>query len=429
MAGPKSRMFRTIPLMIAICLLSVSVYAKYSGGTGEPNDPYQIATADDLIALGEDANDYDKNFILTADIDLDPNLPGGRVFDDALIAPDETNGVGAHSGPSFRGVFDGQGHAIANLHVSGKHGYDAGLFGILGGLVTDVNFTDVVVSGSPCGAIAGLSLNGMILRCRVTGQVSGDEDVGGLVGSLWDAGVVDCQADVQVSGTWNVGGMVGGGPGGTLVHCEVQAQVSGQINIGGLVGQGGHDGQAVECRATGTVTGDDNVGGLIGVCESTPIWTSSANCDVSATRTAGGLVGSVHWLSGPLIADCYAQGSVAGSVVGGLAGEARFNQFLNCYAACKMIPVEIEGQPLLVGGLYGDVSFPRNAPLTVACFWDAELSGAATGAGSDALPLGTGLTTPEMQNQAVFENAGWDFDYTWTIREGQYPTLQWEGQN
>lgn len=49
-----------------------NAYAKYSGGTGEPNDPYQIATAVDLIALGEDANDYDKHFILTADIDLDP---------------------------------------------------------------------------------------------------------------------------------------------------------------------------------------------------------------------------------------------------------------------------------------------------------------------------------------------------------------------
>jgi hypothetical protein len=62
--------------------------AKYSGGTGEPNDPYQIATAADLIALGEDPNDYGKHFILMADIDLDPNLPGRTVFDRAVIAPD-----------------------------------------------------------------------------------------------------------------------------------------------------------------------------------------------------------------------------------------------------------------------------------------------------------------------------------------------------
>ncbi|HEC03431.1 MAG TPA: rhodanese-like domain-containing protein, partial [Phycisphaerales bacterium] len=59
---------------------------KYSGGAGTPEDPYQIATAADLIALGEDPNDYDKHFILTADIDLDPNLPGRRVFDEAMVA-------------------------------------------------------------------------------------------------------------------------------------------------------------------------------------------------------------------------------------------------------------------------------------------------------------------------------------------------------
>src|SRR4030042_2425791 len=63
-------------------------WEKYSGGTGGPNDPYQIATAADLIALGETPEDYDKHFVLTADIDLDPNLPGRKVFDCAVIAPD-----------------------------------------------------------------------------------------------------------------------------------------------------------------------------------------------------------------------------------------------------------------------------------------------------------------------------------------------------
>ena len=56
---------------------------KYWGGSGTAEDPYQIATAEDLIALGETAQDYDKHFVLTADIDLDPNLPGRKVFDKA----------------------------------------------------------------------------------------------------------------------------------------------------------------------------------------------------------------------------------------------------------------------------------------------------------------------------------------------------------
>jgi len=41
------RNLRTIPLLIAVCLVTLPAYARYSGGTGEPNDPYQIATATD----------------------------------------------------------------------------------------------------------------------------------------------------------------------------------------------------------------------------------------------------------------------------------------------------------------------------------------------------------------------------------------------
>ena len=84
---------KALSALLLMCLFIASAHAKYSGGTGEPNDPYQIATAADLIALGETPADYDKHFILTADIDLDPNLPGGKVFDKAVIAPDVVNDV------------------------------------------------------------------------------------------------------------------------------------------------------------------------------------------------------------------------------------------------------------------------------------------------------------------------------------------------
>ena len=71
-------------MSLAVCLLFLATVtvsqAQYSGGSGMMDDPYQIATAADLIALGETPDDYDKHFILTADIDLDPNLPGRKVF-------------------------------------------------------------------------------------------------------------------------------------------------------------------------------------------------------------------------------------------------------------------------------------------------------------------------------------------------------------
>ncbi len=416
-------MKREIILMVCLMLQSSALSVEFAGGTGEPNNPYQIATAEQLIAIGSDPDLLDKSFVLVADIDLDPNLPGGRVFEDALIAQDECDNVSGHVGPSFDGVLDGQGHTIANLHIEGKYGYDAGLFGILTGLVKDLRLTDVVVSGTPCGAIASFNLCGMILRCSVTGQVSGIEIVGGLVGSSWDASLVDCVAQVQVTGEDNVGGMVGV-TGGFLMRCKVQAEVSGHRKVGGLVGVGSY-GQIFECCAAGTVIGSDNVGGLIG-SSGMMIWRSSANCEVTAEQTAGGLAGSAHWSNGLSIADCYAQGSVTGSIVGGLVGRSPYNQVMNCYAACELFPMEAEDTDPLVGGLFGDIFVLNWTPMTTACFWDAELSGVAVSTGSHPIELGIGLTTEQMQDEDVFRSAGWDFSNIWMICEGDYPRLQWE---
>ena len=137
----------TIALLIALCLVSMPVYAKYSGGTGEPNDPYQIATAEDLMQLGETPEDYDKNFILISDIDLDPNLPGCKVFDKAVIAPDKYPGIG-FQGTRFIGVFNGKNHTISNLVIMGEE--YLGLFGLLGSrsIIQNMGLEDVDVNGT-----------------------------------------------------------------------------------------------------------------------------------------------------------------------------------------------------------------------------------------------------------------------------------------
>ena len=66
-----------------VCLLVVPAHAKYTGGAGTAADPYQIATAQDLIDLGETPEDYDKHFILTSDIDL-----SGRTLADLILDRD-----------------------------------------------------------------------------------------------------------------------------------------------------------------------------------------------------------------------------------------------------------------------------------------------------------------------------------------------------
>jgi hypothetical protein len=410
-----------IMLIVCLSLQPLVLSAEFAGGTGEPNDPYQIATAEQLIAIGLDYELLQKHYVLIEDIDLDPNLPDRHMFTDAIIAQDRKDS--GYWGSPFRGVLDGQGHTISNLHIEGEPGYSAGLFGMLEGLVKDLHFTDVVISGSPCGAIAGMSKDGMIVRCSVTGQISGDEHVGGLVGSNGFGSLVECNAQVQVSGSENVGGMVGDN-NGTLIHCKVQIEVVGQQNVGGLVGE--DHGRIIECIATGAVVGSNNVGGLIGDSWGTMILRTSVICEVIAERTAGGLAGKAIWIFGGMFSDCYFQGSVAGSTIGGLIGEVMNLQVFNCYTACEIIPVEAKGRDPVIGALFGDTRTSGWAPMTAACFWDEELSGIDISTGLDPLELGTGLTTEQMLDEKVFRNAGWDFSHVWMTCEGDYPKLQRE---
>ena len=80
----------------------------FNGGAGEPNDPFQIATAQQLVSIGDDPNLLDKHFVLIYDIDLDPNGPDGYIFDRAVIASDLDEFFFDFQGTAFTGRLDGQ---------------------------------------------------------------------------------------------------------------------------------------------------------------------------------------------------------------------------------------------------------------------------------------------------------------------------------
>ena len=235
---------RTLLAALTMCLLALPANARYSGGTGEPNDPYQIATAADLIALGETPADYGKHFLLTADLDLDPNLPGRKVFDRAVIAPaSAVLNYPIGEGTVFWGSFDGDGHKISHLIITGK-GY-LGLFGQSGGTVRNLAVVDVELSGSGffVGGLVGCILGGDVSQCYSTGTITGDSSVGGLVG-------VNC---------------------GHVINCYSTSTVSGNNAVGGLVGSNGTGwyygtirGRVDQGYSTGSVSGTSYVGGLVG---------------------------------------------------------------------------------------------------------------------------------------------------------------------
>jgi hypothetical protein len=235
---------RLIPALILVLFLNITANAKYSGGTGEPNNPYQIATAQDLIALGNEPNDYDKYFILTADIDLDPNLPGRKIFDKAVIAPDmNDNDNGQFQGTPFSGSFNGNSHVIRNLYIAGSE--HLGLFGYLvspsGSILNVCNLgleaVDVRGISDIIGGLAGEN-KGRIRLCYSTGTVSGTRgNVGGLVGSNNEGDMMQCYSSCLVNGNDSVGGLVGYNYYSGVAHCYSTGMVSGTgDSIGGLVG-------------------------------------------------------------------------------------------------------------------------------------------------------------------------------------------------
>ena len=59
----------------------IQIHTDLYGSIQIHMDPFQIHTAEDLMLLGDSPEHYDKHFFLTADINLDPNLPGRKVFD------------------------------------------------------------------------------------------------------------------------------------------------------------------------------------------------------------------------------------------------------------------------------------------------------------------------------------------------------------
>jgi len=229
--------FRGIAGVALSLAIVAAVQAQYSGGSGTAEDPYQIATAADLIALGETPEDYDKHFILTADIDLDPNLPGRKVFDRAVIAPVIQDAESRWQGTLFTGVFDGDGHTISHLTIAGK-GYRTGYLGLFGQLDSGAALLNL--------GLEAVDVNGA------------DHDVGGLVGHN-GGGIVNCHSAGAVSGSryhHEVGGLVAHNTGSIAASYNT-ATVRGGEQVGGLVGCNG-----------GSITVSYNSGSVIGECES-----------------------------------------------------------------------------------------------------------------------------------------------------------------
>lgn len=419
----KTRAAATLASLLTLC---ATAQAFYSGGTGEPNDPFRISTPADWQELMTTEAHWGKHFLLTNDLDLEG----------ISLTP-----VG-YNPNSFVGVFDGNGHVIRNIDISLPEGRLVGLFGFMRtpGEIKNLTVRDVVVVGSDTvGGLVGTNLRGTISNCCSTGHVAGDVGVGGLVAGNVQGVIEDCYSSVSVVGRYPVGGLVATNNSGDVSNCYSTGSVLGTyMQTGGLIGENRVDGRVTHCRSDASVTGEWSVGGLVGYVTEGEITYSCATGPVNGLSGAGGLVGAIDNGS---ISNCYATGNVGYShLVGGLVGYNKEKGIINdCYASGSASGVDYVGglvgrnagtisRCYAVGPAIGDpsvgglVGYNNYGGMTTASFWNKDTSGLDTSAG------GIGLTNMQMKTLSTFVGAGWDFVNTWTIDEGHdYPRLMWEG--
>jgi hypothetical protein len=281
-----------VSLIIAL-LAATAANAKYSGGTGDPNDPYRIASAEDLNDIGNHQEDFDKHFILVNDVNL------------AQYTGTQFKIIGTSYNTPFIGVFDGNDHEISNLtYESASIKTDnVGLFGFVGenAVVKDLTLTKANVyagiEGNYIGSLVGELRRGVVQNCHIQdGNVIGYCSIGGLVGCNDGGNIALCDSIVNVSGNYNVGGLVGCFREGIIELSYSKGNVySLGWATGGLVGQSWENGKIINCYSLCDVQGYNYVGGLVGWnIEGADIENCFSAGKVSGSQDFGGLVGRYY---------------------------------------------------------------------------------------------------------------------------------------
>lgn len=280
---------KTYLILVFLFLFCSLASAKYSGGSGRLNDPYLIATPNDLNSIGLDPNDWDKHFLMTADINL------------AGITGNQFNLIGEYTGHpndiTFTGVFDGNNHAIYNFTYIEHDMPIIGLFRCVDdpcSIIKNVNMINANISltGSlywGTGALIGNLNKGQVLNCNViNGKVNACNYAGGLIGDVGNGSISNCSSSSIVSGDHYVGALVGNSQSGTIQRCFAIGDVNARDGVGGLVGR--NVGHIKDSFANVSTNGEGWVGGLVG----------EQYGDVSKCYSAGTVEGDMSWIVGGL---------------------------------------------------------------------------------------------------------------------------------
>ena len=283
----------TLNAMRPVGDLNVNTLPARSGGTGTYEDPYIVASAEELAEIATRVNSgteasgvifpngnpgyADQYFLMDKDIDLSDytpwtpiSIPGEKVFfghfdGDGHTITHLTTDFSTNN--SNQGLFSviGANASISNLKIRDSHvtgeiytGSFVGAAGENSQIINCHNYSDVNATYYYCGGIAGASW-GAIVNCSNTGNITSNQDfIGGIVGDFYGT-IISCINTGNISGTTSTGGIVG---------YSANAEIAHNINAGNIYATSGYSGGVV-----GFVTNYDsenttsdllNVGGCYG---------------------------------------------------------------------------------------------------------------------------------------------------------------------
>ena len=252
------------------------------------NGDVEISSAEGLAWLisvvnglnGCVADDFEGRKVdLLRDVDLSGAdwVPIGDMFSDSTLV--------------FKGMFDGNGHAIKKLYIKDLSWDYLSLFGYLNHAEIHNIFLDQGLIGgrSYCGGIAGRCDNGSLIdNCVVNLEVSGTYYTGGITGHNKDSMIRNCcYIYYRFEPADNYGGGITGrneadGQDAVIENCYFDSQIFGSFNTrwtGGIVGYNvvtGVGGTALVKNCYAALHGQEwyyeggiigrNLGGLVSNC-------------------------------------------------------------------------------------------------------------------------------------------------------------------
>ena len=317
-----------------------SIDDNWGGGDGTVEDPYLVATADDVATMARrcsSSNRYAaKHYRQICDIDMTG----------VSIAPASNS-----STTPFTGSYDGGGFTISGMTIAPTDATaPCAMFGYTSGAtISNLTLSNVTISatGQYEAAFVANATNTTIKGCKLEGTLNlYNIYSGGIVGLMSGGTLSDCEVKGRVENTKS--GVVYTFNGATVENTSI---------TGGFVGYATKGAVVEDCTLSGdVVTHGGIVGGMVAYLDGATV----RRCRVANTvevaamyQYCGGIAG-VMTDSASLISDCRLEGRVNTSAahVGGMVGSITAGKVYNCISTSLSIVAAHEGNS---GGIAGQI--------------------------------------------------------------------------